>query len=323
MGTNTPLDLLPLLAVFVRVVETGSFSAAAQQAGCTASAVSRQVARLERLLGLRLLERTTRKLRLTGAGEEIFAHGRQMLASAQAAMDIGAQLMGRPHGQVRMSVPKALGRFVINPLVPAFLERYPEIDLQLRLDDRAPDLIEDGYDLCIRVTERPPEGLAGKPLLQVRQLLCASPAYLQRAGVPHHPQELLRHSCLYLAETADDHRWHFSQGEAQEVVAVRGRYASNHSEARLLLAEQGFGVTCLPHFTAAQALAAGRLVEVLADWRYGGSYQGPAWLLWQPNRYLPPKLRVLIDFLGERLQAGEGGWSRGPAGRPLPPLHAG
>ncbi|WP_263144500.1 substrate binding domain-containing protein [Pseudomonas sp. RIT-PI-AD] len=303
MGTNIPMSLLPLLATFVRVVDAGSFSAAARQAGSTASATSRQVARLERLLELRLLERTTRRLRLTQAGEEIVAHGRHMLDAAQAALDIGERLQGTPRGSIRMSVPKALGRFVINPLVPEFLRRYPQIDLKLRLDDRHPNLIEDGFDLCLQVTERPPEGLAGRPLLQVRQSLCASPDYLRRAGMPKHPQDLARHSCMALDERADDRFWHFSRGDEQEGVAIGGRYASNHSEARLLLAEEGFGLTCLPDFTAAAALAAGRLVEVLPDWRYRGSYQGAAWLLWRPNRHLPPKLRVLIDYLGERLSS--------------------
>lgn len=301
MSTNPPLALLPLLATLVRVVDAGSFSAAARQAGGTASAVSRQVARLERQLQVRLFERTTRRLRLTQAGEEIVGHGRRMLEAARAAQDIGEHLQGTPRGTVRMSVPKALGRFVINPLVPAFLQRYPQVDLKLRLDDRAPNLVEDGFDLCLQVTEAPPPGLAGRPLLPVRQLLCASPAYLARAGTPRHPRELAQHSCLALDERADDHRWHFSRGDELVGVEVSGRYASNHSEARLLLAEEGIGLTCLPHFTAAAALAAGRLVEVLPDWRYRGSYQGAAWLLWLPGRQLPPKLRVLIDYLAECL----------------------
>ena len=301
MRTNDKTTLSPGMAVFVRVVEAGSFSAAARQLGTTASAVSRQIARLEQELSLRLLERTTRQLRLNEAGSEFYAHCRAMLDAAEQALAIGERLMSRPHGLVRLSVPKAYGKFVISPLMPDFLRRYADVDVQLHISDQSPDLIEDGFDVLVKVTDQPPEGLAGKPLGPVRQLLCASPAYLQQHGTPQHPQELLRHSCMYLGENAGDNRWHFSNDEQQEVVMVRGRYISNHSEARLEAALGDIGITVLPQFTAAHALTEGRLREVLPQWRYTGSYQGAAWLLWRQNLHLPPKLRVLIDYLSETL----------------------
>lgn len=303
MRTTDKAMLLPGMAVFVRVVEAGSFSAAARQLGTTASAVSRQIARLEQALSLRLLERTTRQLRLNEAGSEFYAHCRTMLDAAEDALSVGERLMSRPRGLVRLSVPKAYGKFVISPLMPGFLRRYPDVDVQLQISDQSPDLIEDGFDLLVKVTDQPPEGLAGKPLGPVRQLLCASPGYLQQHGTPQHPQDLIRHSCLYLGERAGDNRWHFSNGERQEVVTVRGRYISNHSEARLEVALADIGITVLPQFTAAQALAEERLREVLPQWRCTGSYQGAAWLLWRPNRHLPPKQRVLIDHLSEALAA--------------------
>ncbi|MGY8821176.1 MAG: LysR family transcriptional regulator [Pseudomonadales bacterium] len=301
MGTNDKASLLPGMAVFVRVVEAGSFSAAARQLGSTASAVSRQVARLEQALSLRLMERTTRQLRLNEAGSEFYAHCRTMLDAADQALAVGERLMSSPCGLVRLSVPKAYGKFVISPLMPEFLRRYGDVDVQLHISDQSPDLVEEGFDLVVQVTNQPPEGLAGKPLGPVRQLLCASPAYLQQHGTPQHPQELLRHSCMYLGERAGDNRWHFSNGKQQEVVTVRGRYISNHSEARMEAALGDIGITVLPQFTAAQALAEGRLREVLPQWRYTGSYQGAAWLLWRQNLHLPPKQRVLIDYLSEAL----------------------
>ncbi|MBM7062420.1 LysR family transcriptional regulator [Pseudomonas sp. UL073] len=301
MSTNLPASLLPHMAQLVRVVECGSFSAAARQQGSTASAVSRQIAALEQALGLRLLERTTRRLRLSAAGAEVFERCREMLAAAQAAVAVGERLMSHPRGQVRLSVPKAFGKFLISPLLAEFLARYPEVDVSLNLSDRRPDLIAEQFDLLVCITDQPPAGLAGRPLCEVRQLLCASPAYLAAHGTPQHPQELVRHACLYLDEVVDDQRWHFSDGKQQCVVAVHGRLASNHSEVRLNGALRDLGIACLPHFTAAEALASGALLEVLRDWRYTGSYQGTAWLLYQPTRHLPPKLRVLIDFLAERL----------------------
>lgn len=301
MSTNSTGHLLPYMATFVRVVEAGSFSAAARQQGSTASAVSRQIAHLERALGLRLLERTTRRLRLSEAGAEVFERCREMLGAAQAAMDVGERLMSHPRGRVRLSVPKAFGRFLVAPLIHDFLQRYPEVDISLNLSDRSPDLISDQFDLIVCVTDQPPPTLAGRPLCQVQQLLCASPAYLQHHGTPQHPQELVRHACLYLDENADDHRWHFSNGAQQCVVTVSGRFASNHSEVRLRGALDHLGITCLPHFTAAAALASGELLQVLPEWRYTGSYQGTAWVLYHPTRHLPPKLRVLIDHLAEGL----------------------
>jgi DNA-binding transcriptional LysR family regulator len=289
------------MASFVRVVECGSFSAAARLQGSTASALSRQIAALEQALGLRLLERTTRRLRLSEAGAEVFERCREMLGAAQAALAVGERLMSHPRGRVRLSVPKAFGKFLVAPLMADFLARYPEVDVSLNLSDRSPDLIAEQFDLLVCITDQPPPGLAGRPLCSVRQLLCASPAYLAAHGTPQHPQELVRHACLYLDESADDHRWHFSNGNQQCVVAVRGRFASNHSEVRLHGALNDLGIACLPHFTAAQALAEGRLVQVLADWRYTGSYQGTAWILYPPSRHLPPKLRVLIDHLAAGL----------------------
>lgn len=304
MRTNLTPQLLPYLAIFVRVVEAGSFSAAARQQGSTASAVSRQIAHLEQTLGVRLLERTTRRLRLSEAGSEVFERCKDMLDAAQAALDVGERLMSQPRGRVRLSVPKAFGRFLVMPLINDFLQRYPEVDISLNLSDRSPDLISDQFDLLVSITDQPPPTLAGRPLCNVQQLLCASPTYLQRHGMPQHPSELVRHACLYLDETADDHRWHFSNGPEQCVVAVCGRFASNHSEVRLNAALEHLGVTCLPHFTAAASLANGELLRVLPQWRYTGSYQGTAWILYHPTRHLPPKLRVLIDHLAEGLGKG-------------------
>lgn len=301
MSTNQTLHLLPLMASFVRVVECGSFSAAARQLHTSGSALSRQLAQLETALGLRLLERTTRRLRLTEAGSEVFERCREMLGAAEAAVAVGERLMSDARGQVRLSVPKAFGKYLVAPLMADFLARHPEVDVSLNLSDRSPDPIAEGFDLIIRITEQPPEQMAGRPLCQVEHVLCATPEYLAGHGRPQHPQDLVRHPCLYLDERADDHRWYFAKDGEQCTVAVRGRFASNHSEVRLNGALNHLGIACLPSFTAAEALASGRLVQVLGDWRYTGSYHGTAWALYPSNRHLPPKLRALIDYLAAGL----------------------
>lgn len=200
---------------------------------------------------------------------------------------------------MKLSVPKAFGRKLIAPRIPAFLQMYPDIDVQLLLTDNPVDLISDDLDLMIKITDAPPLGLAARPLLNVSHVLCATQGYLAAHGVPQHPSDLAHHSCLYLGETPGDNRWQLRHAVSSEAVnvTVHGRFITNHSEARLDGVLEGLGISCLPLFTAQQALAENRMVQVLPDWQYVTSYFGMAWILYQPNRYLSPKCRVLIDYL--------------------------
>ena len=301
MSTNQNTALLAEMAVFVRVVEAGSFSEAARQLASTPSAVSRAIARLERALGTRLLQRTTRKLRLSDSGDAVYQHCRDMLASAEAALAVSQRFHDEPQGLVRVSVPKAVGRFVLHPHMPAFLARYPKVDVHLRLEDRYVDLIDEPIDLAIRITDHPPPGMMGRPLLRIEHLLCASPQYLKTHGTPHEPHDLKQHDCIFLGEDATDSRWQFRQGRQRVTVQVHGRYAANHTDVRLDTALQHLGIASLPDFTARQALADGRLAQVLPDWVFTTRYTGDAWILYPPTRHLAPKLRVFMTFLAERL----------------------
>jgi len=301
MRTNEEFDSLPEMAVFARVVEAGSFSAAARQLGLTPSAVSRLIARLEARLQLRLLERTTRQLRLTQAGEAALACSQDMLAAAGGVLALKDAYAAAPRGLIRLSVPKAVGRQVVHPLMAEFLRRYPEVDVQLVVTDRTVDLFAESVELAIRMTDNPPPGLAGRPLMTISHLLCASPDYLAAHGTPAHPRELAEHSCLYLGEDERDRHWRFRHGGELCTVAVRGRYVANHSEMRLEGALAGLGIASLPAFTAAAALAQGRLQAVLPDWEHLTAYAGTAWVLYPSNRFVPPKLRVMIDFLVAQL----------------------
>jgi DNA-binding transcriptional LysR family regulator len=297
------MGLLPYMAVFAKVVELGSFSAAAEQLGLTASAVSRQVATLEKALAVKLLERTTRKLRLSEVGAEVYVRCCEMVEAGRSVLEVADRYVSAPQGLVKVSAPKAFGRQLIAPHIPEFLRMYPEVDVQLILNDRQMDLIGDDIDLLIRITDTPPLGLAARPLLNVHHVLCATEQYLQQAGTPSHPHDLARHSCMYLGESPGDHRWHFRHvATSQEVnVSVRGRLVSNHSEVRLEGVMAHLGIGCLPYFTARKALAEKKIVEVMPDWRYETTYYGKAWILYPPNRYLPPKCRVLIDYLAQKV----------------------
>ena len=299
MSINLPLPLLGEMAIFVKVVETGSFSEAARQMGASPSSVSRSISRLEKALATRLLQRTTRKLRLSEGGEEVFKRCQEMVNAARSVMEVSGQFTHEAEGLVRVSVPKAVGRFVIHPHMPAFLRRYPKVDVQLILEDRPVDLIDDNLDLILRISESPPPGLVGRPLFPIEHLLCATPQYLREHGTPEHPHDLLEHSCIYLGETPADARWKFRQAGKTVTVGVRGRYAANHTGVRLDAVLQHVGIGSLPYFTARHALEAGTVVQVLAQWDFIASYHGEVWLLHSPTRYLPPKLRVFIDYLVE------------------------
>ncbi|AOY97385.1 transcriptional regulator [Cupriavidus sp. USMAA2-4] len=309
MNPNELFALLPDMAVFARVVDAGNFSLAARQLGTTPSTVSRQIKRLEDALATRLLERSTRKVRVTASGEQVYRHCRELVGAAAGAVDAAGALAARPAGRVSLSAPTAYAKTVIHPLVPDFLRACPDVDLRLVFSDATLDPLDDDLDLVIRLTDQPPPGLAGRRLGRVEWVLCASRAYLAARGEPRHPRELAAHDCLFLGETADDKRWRFRRTAPAEAAApvsveVRGRYAANHASARLEAAQQGLGIASLPDFAAAQALQRGEVVRVLADWTLEArAYVGTVWLLHPPNRFLPPKVRALIDFLDARLRA--------------------
>ena len=323
MGTNSFLKVLPEMVTFLRVAELGSFSAAADLLGVTPSAASRQVKRLEKEIGVQLLQRTTRQLRLTEPGAEAFARCRELVAAAQGAMDIAQRFSKKPGGLVRISAPKAFARRVLHPHILDFLQRYPEVDVQLIVQDRDIDPIREGVDLVVRLTTEPPEGLVARQLMAVEHILCATPAYLARHDAIAHPHDLRAHSCLSLGEHERDNHWRFRHGDAEEAVAVvRGRYVSNHSEVRLEAALAGLGVACLPAFMAQEALANGGIVRVLADWEFQGNYRGHAWILYPPSRFPVPKCRVLIDHLLDALANGREKELSASSARRAPPRAA-
>lgn len=295
------LSLLPDLALFVQIVDHGSFSAVARLNGVTPSAISRSVTRLEHEMGCKLLQRSTRKLRLSDAGESVYRHALEMLASARQAMDSASSTQQVAQGKLTLSVPKAVGRFVIHPLMTEFLDRYPEVDVCLRLEDRYLDLIDDGIDLALRITHTPSPGLHGKPLMPVTHIICATPDYLRQHGTPQTPADLRNHSCISLGETPADSRWKFRQAGKTDTIQTHGRYAANHTAVRLDAVKQHLGIGSLPLFTAHEALERGEIVQVLAEWEFISSYSGQLWLLWSGNKHMPARMRAMIDYLSEKI----------------------
>lgn len=302
MSTNYDFSLMPDMATFVLVVETGSFSNAARQLDATPSAASRSIARLERAMNARLLHRTTRKLSLTDAGKTAYRHCRDMLDSARSALNVSGSQDEAPAGRLRICTPRALGRFLIHPHIPAFLAVYPHVDIELMLDDHDHDLFEGQIDLAFRVTGEPPPSLMGRRLFRIEHLICATPAYLERRGRPASPKDLKSHSCIALSSASQDSRWKFSKDGKTVSVDVHGRYTVNHTGVRLDAVFNDIGIGSMPLFTARKALADGLIEQVLPDWSFKTNYHGDVWLLYPPTRNLAPKVRHFIDFIAKRLQ---------------------
>jgi len=302
MSTNQSISLLQEMAIFVKVVETGSFSETARQLGNTPSAISRAISRLERALGTRLLQRTTRKLRLSESGTQVYAYCLEMVNATQAVIDNSGKFNSEPHGTVRISVPKAVGHYLLHPHIPEFLERYPKVDVQMLLEDKLIDFIDDEIDLAIRITNQPSLGLKGRKLIEIDHVIVATAEYLEKHGMPQQPQDLKEHQCIYLGEQASDSKWKFQKENKTTSVSVKGRYSANHTGIRLDAALKHMGIASLPYFVARHALETQALIQVLPDWYFKTYYSGDAWLLYPPTRYLAPKIEVFIHFLAEKLK---------------------
>ncbi|RPE80164.1 LysR family transcriptional regulator [Vulcaniibacterium tengchongense] len=307
---GAPLDLAGLLA-FVRVAELGSFVRAAENLGLSKAAVSKQVAALERRLGARLLHRTTRRLSLTEAGQAYLLHAQAALAEARAAENAVADTQTVPQGRLRVTVPMSFGLLHVAPWVSAFLREYPAIDLDLQLDDRARDLVLEGYDLAIRFgSQLRDSSLVARRLCDVRVLLCAAPDYLERHGRPGHPDQLNGYDCLHYSYNPTGRAWQFRRGEETVRVALATRMEANSSLALRAAMLAGGGLARVPEFVVADDVAAGRLEIVLPDW------QLPALSLhavMPERRYVPAKVRAFVDFLAARWAA-QPGWRRAADG---------
>lgn len=311
METIFPLDELGDLAAFAAVVDHNGFSAAARRLGLTKSAVSKRVSRLEQRLALRLLLRSTRAMSLTEAGRLLYAQAAPALAELAAARRLADGLAETPRGMLRVTASVTIGKLCLAPLLPEFLARYPEIDLRLILLDRFVDLVDEGFDLALRLTRSPPEQLVAKALMPVEYRLVATVDALQGRkierpedleglpGLDYHRLESPR------ADAARRLEWRFEKlGEAGGIAATVSmvrRVGVNNSEIvrELVLASQGVGLVW--NHAVDRDIAAGRLLRLLPDWRPVGPFGQTAWAIWPQQSRLPLKTRVFIDYLAEKL----------------------
>jgi DNA-binding transcriptional LysR family regulator len=285
------------MTAFVRAVALGGFSAAARELALTPSAVSKLVTRLEGRLGVRLLNRTTRALALTAEGAGYFERARRIVADIEDAEAEVAAFRRRPKGLLRINAVEVFGRRQLVPALPRFLERYPEIQVDLELTERRVDLVKEGVDIALRLGELEDSSLVARKICDVERTICAAPAYLARHGTPRRPEELLRHNCISVSGFPELRRWPFETRQGRKVIEVSGNVTVNGGEALVELAVLGVGIIRLIDFVIAPEVAAGRLQPILDEFHSKEPIALHA--VYAHGRHRSPKVAAMIEFLIE------------------------
>ncbi|HJV01696.1 MAG TPA: LysR substrate-binding domain-containing protein [Burkholderiaceae bacterium] len=291
-------DKLRSMQVFVVAATANSLAAAGRQLDMSAVMVGKHVSALERQLGARLLERTTRKLTLTEIGASYLERCRDVLASVEAADQVAETLRAVPQGSLRVTAPVAYGAQRLVPVIHAYTTTYPLVHVDLVLNDRVVNLAEEGIDVAIRSGKLADTGLIARPLARSRMLAAASPDYLRHHGVPRHPLDLEQHNCLSFDTWGVDHRWRFSQGETMVAVRARGNFISNHGHALLAAGLAGMGVVMQNDALLTEHLLSGALVHLLPDWELPSR---AVHIVRRPEPRPSAKVRSFVDFALARL----------------------
>lgn len=291
------MDRLDDMLAFIKVVDTRSFTAAAERLNLSKSVVSRRIAELENRLGARLLNRTTRKLSLTEVGQAYYERCTRILNDLEEAEQAVADLHSAPRGRLRVNAPMSFGILHLAPAVAEFLERYPSIEIEMDLNDRYVDLIDEGYDLAVRIGRLRDSSLIAKRLAPARAVVCASPAYLEKHGTPATPEELTNHNCLIYTNVPAAEQWQFRVGDDVRTVRVSGSMRANNGDLLRAAAVAGVGVVVLPTFLVGDELSSGALKCLLLDCY---AVESNVYAVYPQNRHLSPKVRVFVDFLAER-----------------------
>lgn len=297
------MDKFLEMKAFAAVVDAGSFVTAAEALELSRPSVSRIVADLEQRLAVRLLQRTTRRLSLTEEGRSFYTRCKAVLADIEAAE---AELSSRSvavQGQIRINVPVSFGLLCLAPLWPQFMARYPEVELDITLADRLVDLVDEGYDMAVRIARLPNSSLVSRKLGTTRMVLCASPGYLRKHGKPKSPQDLTRHAVLSYSLLATGDQWEFDGPQGPERVTVKPVMRSNSGDTCITAARKHRGIVYQPSFMVAQDLDSGQLVELLPQYR---STEFGIYALYPSRQHVSPRVRAMLDFLAQALGAGTG-----------------
>jgi DNA-binding transcriptional LysR family regulator len=292
------MDHLAAMRIFAQVVEAKGFAAAARSLGISKAQVSKQVAGLERDLGVKLLHRTTRRLSLTEAGGVFYDGCQRAIAEVAAAEAAVASLTGEPRGRLRVSAPLSFGLRHLAPALESFMNRYPDVRVELSLNDRRVDLVEEGFDIGLRIGTPEDSSLIARRLASITRICAAAPSYLDREGRPRAPADLKAHRHLLYDNIAHPNVMRLAgPGGVLRQVKVAGVLAANNGDILLSATIAGLGITFVPSFILGDALRDGALERVLPGWR--GSERSALYCLFPPDRHMLPKLRVFIDFLAD------------------------
>ncbi|MBN3731568.1 LysR family transcriptional regulator [Burkholderia sp. AU31624] len=299
---ETGIDHMGAMRAFVRVVETGSFSAVAKEMHVSTSTVARKVTAIEEALGVALLHRSTHSVTLTEAGHIYLERAVTLIADLDDTLRVVAELNAQPSGPLKLTAPVAFGRRHLAPLVAPFLARYPTIQLDVRLTDNHNDLVAGGFDLDIHEGENYLDNLVVHRLSRNDSILCATPGYLDRCGRPVTPDDLKQHNCLRYVHPEGDPRWDLVNGDAHHSVLPAGNLVTDHSELLLEATCAGLGIAEFEIWLVRDLLASGRLEAVLPRYRLQNRLTGEyIYIAYLANRRSSAKLRVLKDFLAEHL----------------------
>jgi DNA-binding transcriptional LysR family regulator len=291
------MDWLPQWDSFVKVVEEGSMAGAARRLDCTRAQVSRQIGELEQAFGVRLFERSTRRLALTPSGEVFHRHAVNALAAIEGAEVAVRNAVDAPRGLLRVSATINFGRECVAPIIPDVLARYPELDVELVLSDSQVNMAERGIDLALRLLYGPTEDVVSRQLLVLQRIVCAAPAYLAAHGRPQVPADLADHQCFSFV-LADDKVWRLTDSKGEEhCVPVNGRYQSNNIGCILDAVRAGHGLAVLPAYMCGADLATGRLVRVLDYYVPQVNYGSKLYACYLPSRARVPKVQVFLAAL--------------------------
>ncbi|MCB8876330.1 LysR family transcriptional regulator [Acidisoma silvae] len=296
-------------AIFAKVAETGSFAGAAADLGITGPTVSKAIARLEARFEEKLIHRTSRRFALTETGRVLAVRAAQILAEGEAVEAEAQAKSARPRGRIRLAAPMSFGLRHVAPALPDFLAEYPDISVDLHLDDRLTDLVAGAIDVALRIADLPDSGLVARRLCPVRRHVVASPAYVARYGKPARPRDLSQHRCFGYSNLASGNVWHFrhSGDGVEEAVSVTPRFSANNAEALTAALEAGEGLALQPDFIVWDAIAAGRLTALLPDW---DSPSLALHLVTPAGGPRPLRTQVLVDFLVGRFAHGAAPWTQ-------------
>lgn len=292
------MDRFQDILTFVRVVEARSFTGAAERLGLSKSVVSRRVAALEDHLGARLLNRTTRTLSPTEIGRGFYERCQAILSDLEEAERMASADQTEPRGLIRVNAPVSFGGLHLAPALAEFMTRYPKVEIDLTLNDRFVDLVDEGYDLAVRIGRLADSSLIARKLAPSRRAVVASPDYLRRRGVPQTPEDLKDHECFSYSNVSMLDEWQFRDEHGQKGHKVQGRFRVNNGDVMLKMVLAGLGIAVLPTFIVADALKEGRLRTVLDAFDIGAP--GGVYAVYPHARQLSSKVRALVDFLAGR-----------------------